>query len=83
MAGSYNPTRQSPIRLVGRQVGDAKATEAVVRTSTSAMGGHRCEPRLVASDLGQFEIVRIKAPSGSVSLRGNCDLSRDGNYRPN
>ena len=33
------------------------------------LGGHRCEPRLVASDLGQFEIVRIKAPSGSVSLR--------------
>ena len=37
MAGSYNLTRQSPIRLVGRQVGDVKATEAVVRTSTSAV----------------------------------------------
>lgn len=33
------------------------------------LGGYRCEPRRVASDLSQFEIVRIKTPSGSVSLR--------------
>lgn len=33
------------------------------------MGGYKCEPRPVALDLSQFETVRIKTPSGSVSLR--------------